>query len=316
MDLNGDDTVDYVFAGDLLGNMWKFDVTDANPSNWKVSFDNGSGVPLPLFVATDGTARQPITSRPEVGRGPQGIGMVVLFGTGKFYESADKTPTQHQSFYGIFDPNTNADSDRVAGRANLTQQQIIAEQNFTFTGGGTFPLRVTTANAVAAGKRGWYLDFMSPPVATTVYKGEMQVSNSVLRNGRIIFTTLIPNADPCSSGGTSWLMEMDALSGARLAESPLDNNRDGQFNEDDFVTITVSPGNTIRVAVSAIQSEVGIAQTPGILSDYGDGAGRGAAEFKYMSGSASATPGGSNLHRVIENPGANLKGRQSWRQIK
>ena len=50
VDLNGDSSTDYVFAGDLLGNLWKFDMTSTDPALWRVAFDN-AGTPTPLFVA-------------------------------------------------------------------------------------------------------------------------------------------------------------------------------------------------------------------------------------------------------------------------
>jgi type IV pilus assembly protein PilY1 len=270
-----------------------------------------SGTRYPLFTAVDSLGvGQPITSKPEVGRGPKGVGMIVLFGTGKFMETGDKSPTQTQTFYGVIDRNSNTLSDIVSGRSVMTQQIIKVEQNFNFTTPSgttvTLPLRVTTQNAVTgATGRGWYMDLLSPNTPT--FRGEMQVSDSVLRNGRIIFTTLIPDPDPCSAGGTSWLMEMEALSGARLEASPLDNNRDGLFTDQDFVTVTID-GVVVRVAVSGMQSEVGIAQRPGILS--GD-----TAEYKYLSGT-TASASGSNIQRAVENPGPNARGRQSWRQIK
>jgi hypothetical protein len=71
------------------------------------------------------------------------------------------------------------------------------------------------------------------------------------------------------------------------------------------------------VPVSGLGSEVGIAQTPGILGAPGDGSGSGeggAKEYKYLSGSDDSS--GSNLQRVVENPGPNSTGRQSWRQLK
>ena len=75
VDLDGDVIADYVFAGDLLGNMWKFDIRDPNPANWHVAYTDGSSKPAPLYVATDSATptpnRQPITDRPEVGRGPE-----------------------------------------------------------------------------------------------------------------------------------------------------------------------------------------------------------------------------------------------------
>jgi type IV pilus assembly protein PilY1 len=309
VDINGDSIVDYAFAGDLQGNMWKFNLTSTSSSAWDVAFVSG-GVKSPLFVARDsGGVAQPITSKPEVGRGPKGVGMIVLFGTGKFMELGDKTPTQTQTFYGVIDRNTLAATDIVTGRAVMQPQTILVEQNFTFTtptGTVTIPLRVTTQNAVAgATGRGWYMDLLSPNVPN--FRGEMQVSDSVLRNGRIIFTTLIPDPDPCSPGGTSWLMEVDALSGGRLLETPFDNNRDGVFDSNDYVTVVIG-GVTMLIPVSGMQSEVGIAQRPGILSGE-------TAEYKYLSGT-TANASGSNIQRAVENPGPNARGRQSWRQIK
>jgi type IV pilus assembly protein PilY1 len=314
VDLNGDYKVDYAYAGDLQGNMWKFNLTDtSNVSNWDVAYIT-SGTPYPLYTAADttpspaGPLRQPITSKPEVGRGPKGQGMIVLFGTGRFLEIGDKSPTQTQTFYGIIDKNTGSQAtDAFTGRTALTQQTITHEQTYTFTtpSGTTIniPLRVTTQNALGGTTdRGWYMELLSPNAPT--FRGEMQVSDSVLRNGRIIFTTLIPDPNPCSPGGTSWLMEMEALSGSRLTESPFDNNRDGVFSDLDFVTL---PDGT-RVPVSGMQSEVGIAQKPGILAGE-------TAEYKYLSGT-TANADGSNIQRAIENPGPGARGRQSWRQIK
>ncbi len=305
VDLNGDSIVDYAYAGDLRGNLWKFNLTGANPANWDVAYHSGVTA-LPLFTARDpGGNPQPITSRPEVGRGEHGAGVVVLFGTGKFLEVTDKFPTQTQTFYGIRDPNSLALTDLVSGRNVLTSQSIIAEQSFTFTApDGTSistPLRVTTNNAV--NNRGWYLDLLSPPNPPGLFLGEMQVSDSILRSGRIIFTTVIPNPDPCVFGGTSWLMELDSVTGARLEATPFDLNRDGQFDSEDFVTVTLDDGTQIEVPVSGLQSEVGITPKPGILAGE-------TAEYKYTPGTTG------NIQVTVENPGANVTGRQSWRQIR
>jgi type IV pilus assembly protein PilY1 len=321
VDLDGDFIVDYAYAGDLQGNLWKFNLTSTSPASWDVAFISGT-TKSPLFVATNAAGiRQPITSKPEVGVGPKGVGMIVLFGTGKFMELSDKSPTQTQSFYGVIDNNTIDATDIVSGRTVMTQQQIIFEGPVTLTTvpdgpdadtlpdvTATTPVRVTTKNPVAgATGRGWYLDLLSPNAPN--FRGEMQVSDSVLRNGRIIFTTLIPDADPCSTGGSSWLMEMDALTGGRLDETPLDLNNDGEFTDADFVEVIIG-GVPVRVPVSGMMPDVGITQKPGILTD-----GTGNAEFKYLSGT-TANAGGSNIQRAVENPGLNSEGRQSWRQIK
>jgi type IV pilus assembly protein PilY1 len=312
VDLNGDSIVDYAYAGDLRGNLWKFDLTSSNPANWRSTFGT-TAAPEPLYVALDGSGvPQPITSKPEVTRGPRGAGMAILFGTGKFLELTDKSPTQRQSFYGIYDPNTNTSADQFSGRALLTQQSILAQLTI---GTPARRVRVTSNNVIATGNHGWYMDLLDPG---SIFTGEMQVTNSVLRNGRIIFTTLIPDPDVCSAGGGSWLMEMDALTGSRLTDTPFDLNGDNQFNDEDLITIELPDGTEITsAAVSGLASDVGIAQTPGILGTPGSGSGgpgSGAREYKYLSGSDSSS--GSNLQRIVENPGPNSTGRQSWRQIK
>src|SRR5690606_1942593 len=164
--------------------------------------------------------------------------------------------TLFRSFYAIRDLNdkTTANPQPVTGgRASLLEQEVIAEQVVTVDGVAQ-PVRVTTNEPILPTHTGWYIDL---PAA-----GERQVSMPRLRAGRVLFTTLIPATDPCGFGGTSWLMEIDALSGARLDYSPFDLNQDYRFDADDFVTIEID-GEPVKVPVSARQSIEGIIKTPG-----------------------------------------------------
>jgi type IV pilus assembly protein PilY1 len=296
---------DYVFAGDLLGNMWKFDIRDTNPANWHVAYTDGSSNPAPLYVAQDSATptphRQPITVRPEVGLGPGGVGMIVLFGTGKYLESSDKllTPERNQSFYGIIDTNTGiASNDIVSGRSTLQQQTIDVESTVTVDD-KPYNVRATSKNK-GSNVDGWYIDLVSPAQG---YQAEKQVSRPLLRNGRVIFTTLVPDSDPCKFGGTSWLMELDALTGSRLEQSPFDLKRDNQFSDEDMVTVTVN-GTPVTVPVSGLQSTVGITPMPGVMVDP-----TRPVEYKY-------TPGTSGeIAVIVENPGTDNSGRKAWRQL-
>jgi type IV pilus assembly protein PilY1 len=95
-------------------------------------------------------------------------------------------------------------------------------------------------------------------------------------------------------------MELDALTGKALDESPFDLNADSKFSTDD----RVNDGTTENVYASGRHSTVGINPEPGILSDPSR-----ALEYKY-------TPGTSGEISVItNNPGAGSFGRQSWRQL-
>ena len=105
VDINGDDTPDVIYAGDLKGNLWKFDVSSSQPSDWGVAF-NGT----PLFTANERTSdgavsnvRQPITAPPTVRPNSSGRGMMVAFGTGRNLTVEDRSSISQQSIYSILD---------------------------------------------------------------------------------------------------------------------------------------------------------------------------------------------------------------------
>jgi type IV pilus assembly protein PilY1 len=310
VDTDGDRIVDYVYAGDLFGHMWKFDVRDTDPANWNISFGT-TAAPLPLFTALGASnastpntvsVAQSITSRPEVVRGPRGIGMMVLFGTGKYMEVTDDQVTAAnvavQTYYGLWDRNTGAATDRVAGRNALLEQTIQYEGNQTFNG-RTLPIRVTSDKPLVA-QSGWYLDLLSP----NGYNGERQVSNTSIRGSRVIFTTLIPNTDPCGYGGNSWLMELDALDGSRLDMAPFDLDGRPGFNTGDMATVVID-GVSVTVPVSGLQPNVGIAPEAGFV--FGEGA---TQEFIYSPGTEG------DIAMTVGSTDPRARGRQSWRQVR
>lgn len=219
IDIDNDFVVDYIYAGDLLGNMWKFDVTNPNPSQWKVAYGN-STTPAPLFTANDASNNpQPITSRPEIGKHPT-EGYMVYFGTGKYLETGDVGNTDPQSFYGIWDNGA-----AVAGRSDLLQQTVTGTE-FKTVNGVTDEYRKLSKNAInwcgtGSCHKGWFIDLPE--------SGERQFSGSALQNGVIAFVTNTPSTATCKAGGTSWFMKVDAITGGEPLKSVLDVNKDGLF---------------------------------------------------------------------------------------
>ena len=292
VDIDNDRIVDAIYAGDMRGNLWKFDVSGNGAGSWGVAF---GGTPLFVATAPDGT-RQPITARPEVTKHPVS-GVVVLFGTGKYFEERDRRlqdTEQTQTFYGIYDQG-----GAVSSRAALLEQDLIEEiasddpRNPSSGTDNPVDVRVTTEQTPTVAQKGWYFD-----LPTT---GERQVSRPIVRDRRVIYTTVIPNDSACFAGGTSWLMEMDSVTGSRLPFSPFDLNNDQQIDGDDYVEITTGDGQLVRVPVSGKKSDEGVIKTPGIV-------GAGDLEYKYTSG----TTGGIE---VTLEPGNTGSGRQSWRQL-
>lgn len=179
IDRDMDGYADYLYAGDLKGKLWKFDLSSDNISQWKAEL---------LFTAEDPLGHaQPITTAPDVvvRAGYE----YVFFGTGKYYELEDRTSTQRQTFYGVKDDN----STKNMTRDDLTVQTVT---NIAYDGE---LYRVSSSNPIGT-TSGWYIDL--PETGERVIFGP-QVSSS-----KVIFTTFTPSTVPCSLGGTSWLMEM------------------------------------------------------------------------------------------------------------
>jgi type IV pilus assembly protein PilY1 len=156
-------------------------------------------------------------------------------------------------------------------------------------------------------QKGWYMDLATPSAKPS----ERSVGFPLLINSNIVFTTFTPPAefDPTSARCTapspsSWLMELDAITGARPFSPAIDlfgkgtqgQQPDGKFDTSDMVTV-----NSTAMAPSGIQSTAGILKTPAIAPNKG-------VINKYMSGSTGG------IQMVIDQ-GEPL-GRVSWRQLR
>jgi len=296
IDENADSVVDFIYAGDLQGNMWKFNVDDANTSNWDVAFTSG-GVPSPLFSTPTG---QPITSQPQGTFHPDNLGgFMIYFGTGQYIEETDNLGTgwADQAFYGIWDKNDGVTPSIAVGDLNAQTITNQWEQSFDTNDDGiddeTFTLRNVSDNPIDWGtEEGWVLTLMPENIEgspNTANFGERQVSNAIVRNGRVIFTTLVPSEVECEFGGTSFLMEVDFRDGGALEFPAFDLNGDGEYDADD-------------TDASGRASDVGIMPTVSILAD-------DAQDVAF----GSAASGEIDVIQI--SVGDQSYGRQSWRQL-
>ncbi len=292
---NGDYIVDYAYAGDLQGNMWRFNLTSTTPSNWLTAANI-------LFTASYATAGdQPITAQPVVGAHPNGIqyGVMVYFGTGRYLQQADNSTTGQttQSFYAIWD---QLSSTTAVTKSQLLQQQILGEAT-----GTTGNYRLVTTNAInwtAPGtiNLGWYMNLIESTASSNM--GERVISQPILRNNNVIFSTLIPSTNICVPGGSSWLMELSAANGGTPNAVPFDVNGDGLFSSADYLSLTIS-GHKYTQSPAGVQSSVGMTGTPAVFVSPNK-----TTETKVLSGS-------QGLGTVTENPASGPAGRQNWRQL-
>lgn len=237
---NNNSFVSTVYAGDLQGNLWKFDLNNTNKNSWNVA-NSGS----PLFVAERQNTRQPITVRPELKRHPAG-GMMVLFGTGSFFTEQDPFDKSVQTLYGI------RDLGNVVIKNNLQPQTIIFRG--AFNGIDVTALSKNTVNY--SSQSGWYLDLIYNNQA----QGERLVTYPETWFNRFRVATTIPNASPCEPGALSWSMEIDYLTGGRLDYSIYDLDGNKKIDDDDMIQVDGEwvPVSGIKLdSPGALPSQVG-----------------------------------------------------------
>lgn len=308
VDTNGDRIVDLIYAGDLKGNAWKFDVTATNSSSWGSAYTTTGGgppAPAPLFQAKDSSGNlQPITSTLEVGLAPTGAsGYMVYFGTGKYYETSDNSTTSTQSVYGVVDSGSAFTGTNH--RTQLQSQTIQYEATIpaTVVGGViTVPekrVRALTDNPVNyPTQKGWVIDLLTPPNPPGTQKGERMITAPALFGGKLLLQTIVPSTSPCDYGGASWLMQVNPATGGGLQAAGFDVNGDGSFNSSDLIDI----GGGVMVNVSGLDTGVGISGGFGKPIKAGD---KAYVPLSGTSGNIGAPPISSGT----------LKSRASWRQI-
>ncbi|MCG8641588.1 MAG: hypothetical protein MI862_17795, partial [Desulfobacterales bacterium] len=271
IDYNSDGKIDVAYAGDLLGNMWKFDLTDSNPALWKVAFSYSDGRPAPLFSA----ATQPITSAPDVmfhsevdfdddADKPE---LMVLFATGKFLGETDRGDLSQQSIYGIWDSGFPlGEWDRVSQTLSERPGAKLLEQtevDFRFF--NPFYLRtlsdheadwvaLTDTGGVESGTHiGWFFDLPMDLDKDGTRDGERVIQDVMIRDGKLILITFTPDQSPCTGGGISMVMEMDAADGSRLTDPQFDINGTRTVDKSDLIEIEIDdpdkPGEKIKIWV-------------------------------------------------------------------
>lgn len=178
-----------VYAGDLNGQMWKFDVSDASSSNWTKSYK--------LYHAKDSSGReQPITAAPTLGINSSKNGAVaVYFGTGKYFDTTD-----HQVATGNPTHSVYAITDSLNG----TVSSGLVQKTISNAMVGTIKTRTISSPAIAwASTNGWYMNFGT--------NEERIIAKPLLIADQLVFVTIIPSASSCDYGGASWLLSVPAV---------------------------------------------------------------------------------------------------------
>ena len=347
IDKNSDSLVDYLYAGDRYGNIWKIDVSSADPANWGSAFGS-STTPLPLFtaVSSDSPSKaQQITTSPLVQPHPNG-GFMVMFGTGSFVDTNDNiAPFNKDSFYGIWDKD---DGTRVTSRSQLQRQASLAYDASTgygvvsncevqYSATPTALADATTfcpsslapsldSNGLVAQQLGWVMDLNFKLSSSNT--GERYISRPlpILNYGLLSFRTITPSGDPCSGSFTDFDYNVNYLTGGQPQQPIYYNFNDGS-SQPTVIGATFTIGGT---TVTGVPPSGRTVTPPGTSGAPGSGQNQkpftvvGPNPLHATTGCAmvagrpcknphwQCTPNGTSTPTCIKAPAT---GRVSWRQI-
>lgn len=214
-----DGTVNYMYGGDVLGNVWRF------------SLEEGSVMALATLSDSVGNA-QPVTSVPELAT-VNGRRMVFV-GTGRMLGKTDLGDTKVQSFYALWDSNTTIVKPRIS----------LATRTIAVSGSS----RTVSGSAIDWTKQqGWYLDLPA---------GEKANTDPSIAYGVLSFTTNSPSANTCTSSSALYLADLatgmqlpDSMFTASLATFGI------QFNSTLTARVSVSRLPSGAITVTTHQSD-------------------------------------------------------------
>ena len=291
VDLDRNGTADRIYAGDLLGSLWSFDVSKSTDTKWSVSHNRQA-----LFSGSSG---QSITTKPTVIRHPtvtdgSAPNLMVLFGSGRFLADGDKTRSNTQSFYGVWDNNTGG-----LTRSNLARQTFLLD-DASKRARVLDPYLKVEYEKMTGRQYGWYIDLPA--------KGERVVSEALVRGSIVYFNSIIPDVSVCASGGGGWEMSVKTENGGSPDAPVFD------FNEDGVVTVSgdtasvsgrsgASGEENISYAGKKLEAEKGMPAGPSIIGNR-----------RFTPG--TATDEGAEMEEtlLITNE-ATVTGRLSWEQL-
>lgn len=202
-------TIIYAYAGDMQGNVWKFDMTSSNPSAWTSK---------KIFHAEKAAGVQPITGGIASAVDPRTNKRWIFFGTGSFITAADgnDNAANKQSMYGVMD---DISTGAAYERSNLTARTVTADAS----GDERY-----FQNLSSITNKGWYVDLPG--------LGERIVQNAQVDGSYLVTASMIPSGNSCAdAAGSGYINAITPFPGMTASgKSYFDLDRDG--NTDDTGT--------------------------------------------------------------------------------
>lgn len=215
------------YAGDLKGNVWRFDLSASSRGSWPASGQR-------LFTTGAG---QPITATPGVVPRPDALGgYMVIIGTGKLYDAADQASTAPQAAYGLWDKATFGGTPTFSSIAmgNLIPVEVVLDTSVSSTAtSDTNPEGITRFYKSTVTRtpdwtidRGWVIDYNLTPGQRTIFS--VEPTQAVVRIDTVAPRPTVLSCDRSTSLGYNYLVK--PLTGSCKTNATFDTNNDGTFN--------------------------------------------------------------------------------------
>jgi len=201
VDSDTDNSAKRFYAGDLLGNLWRFDTENLvlpHQAALQLAFFSIGGVPQPITT-------QPSLAQVSYNGSPVAVAYV---GTGKYLGVTDLATTAIQTVYAIKDPLTGTG----VGDAHASASVVAQTLSLSNTSDALSARNVTSLPVNWVTQNGWKVDLT---VATLPTPGERVNVDMQLLNNTLTVASNIPSTDVCNAGGTSYLYDFDIGTGSR-----------------------------------------------------------------------------------------------------
>ncbi|MDR3054267.1 MAG: hypothetical protein LBU53_02545 [Zoogloeaceae bacterium] len=277
----------FAYAGDLQGNLWKFDLREFSPK-----------VVGKLMVATDPKGNpQPITGAPRVVIDGDDIQVVVA--TGKYLSQEDVKDESVQTIYSVRDTcGFKRDCDISTAKRDGSGGGALAEVKVSTGEDGGWSLEKFAAPLNYPSVQGFFIDLDAPGM--TGLRGIAKATPE-LRAGtnQVAVPLLMPSVDPCAAAVEGVIMEVDAMNGAPKKSLLFASLKDAAYREGNGLDIAISysiDGGPPNFGVN--DAEIGGTNDPKDCL------------------TARKLPGGGLVAGALDGCGGKKKGRQSWRQLR
>ncbi len=204
-------TTDYAYAGDLLGNMWKFDLSSTSPADWEayLLYDTGSTKPI--------TAKPALGSFPARGSDPDNQEYrFVYFGTGQYIDPSDVSTTSGQTMYAVIDDDTCTSKHSAC----VSQTDIVTQ---TISSAGVLSNNPIDVN----NDKGCSINLQ------TGGSSERVISQPLVVAGTVLFSSVRPSGDVCNAGLSGALFAVNRFTCGSTSVQILDTNNDGEIDDTD-----------------------------------------------------------------------------------